>query len=210
MIKAIIFDVDGVLVDSKEANIALYQNILKKAGYPPVTREEILSCFHLPLWQSLEKLTSSNDQAEIKRMWSMASNSSLRDSSLFNFPEGLEQILEELHKTYQLAIVTSRIKAGIEDVFSAKEIKHLFRVVVTFEDYKNPKPHPEPLRVALNKLGLSPTEAIYIGDSSVDIDAAKAAGMRSIYLSTQLHDDASVNINEFSEILGAIKELSAL
>lgn len=49
MIKAIIFDVDGVLVDSREANVAFYQSLLQKAGYPKPSPEAIQACFHLPL-----------------------------------------------------------------------------------------------------------------------------------------------------------------
>lgn len=207
MIKAIIFDVDGVLVDSREANIYLFQKLLKKAGYPPASREEILSCFHLPLWQSLEKLTGSKDQTEIKRVWDMYTDASLRQSSLFIFPEKLEQILENLHKTYRLAIVTGRTRFGMENVFSVKDIRRLFEVIVTFDDYKNPKPHPEPLLVALKSLALSADEAIYVGDSETDIEATRAAGMKSIFLSNRAHPDATVVIAEFDELIRAIEKI---
>lgn len=208
MIKAIIFDVDGVLVDSRNANIALYQTVLQKAGYPVASPEKILECFHLPLRQTIIKLTGSTDLNEIKRTINIAKDPALRDRDLFEFPDKLEYILEKLHKDYRLSIVTGRIKIGVEDVFSAKEIKHLFDVVVTFEDYKNPKPHPEPLLVALNRLGLSPDEAIYIGDSETDIEAAKAAGMKSIFISSTKHKYASDNIAQFNELPKAIERLS--
>ncbi len=207
VIKAVIFDVDGVLVDSKKANVALFQTLLKRAGYPPATEEEILSHFHLPLWQSLEKLTKSNDQDEIKRIWEMARDPTTRNPELFDFPEQLEDVLEQLHKKYKLAIVTSRIKAGMDDIFSTKEIKHLFDVVVVFEDYKNPKPHPEPLLLAVKRLGISVEEAIYIGDSKTDVEAAMAAGMKVIYIAAEPHPDASKNIAEFNELLEAIDGL---
>lgn len=205
MIKAIIFDVDGVLVDSRNANVALFQNILRKAGYSESSREEILLYFHLPLWQALEKLTGSNNQKEIERVWNLAKDPLMRDNTLLEFPDKLEHILEELHKEYKLAIVTSRIRVGIEDIFNAREIKHLFDAVVTFEDVKNPKPHPEPLLLILEKLKLSSNEAIYIGDSATDIEAAKGANMRSIYLSPMKHDDATTNITQFSELMNAMK-----
>jgi len=210
VIKAIIFDVDGVLVDSKNANVALFQKILQKAGYSESSREEILKYFHLPLWQALEKLTGSDDQKEIERVWNLAKDPSMRDNTLLNFPDKLEYILEELHKRYKLAIVTSRIRVGIEDIFNAREIKHLFDAVVTFEDVKNPKPHPEPLLLALEKLNLSSNEAMYIGDSATDIDAAKAANMRSIYLSPIKHNDATANILQFNELLNAVEHISNL
>ncbi len=208
MLKAVIFDVDGVLVDSKEANIAFFQALLGKAGYKDIDREDILACFHLPLWQSLEKLIGSTDQVEIQRIFDMASDVSLRNRSLLQFPEKLEDVLEQLHQKYKLAIVTSRIKVGIDDIFNAKEIKHLFDVVVTFEDYSNPKPHPEPLQVALKRLDVGAEEAIYIGDSPTDIEAVKAAGMKSVFLSTDDHKHAAARVNEFYELLEAVGKLA--
>jgi pyrophosphatase PpaX len=208
MLKAIIFDIDGVLVDSREANIALFQKLLAKGGYPKPSREDVMGCFHLPLWQSLEKLTKSNDQAEIKRIWELAHDPVLRDGGLLEFPHQLEQVLETLHKQYKLAVVTSRIKAGVEDIFNQKEIRHLFDVVVTFEDYRQPKPHPEPLLVALERLNLTADEAIYIGDSESDIIAATAANMRSIHLSDTKHEHATAGIKEFQELLEAISRIA--
>jgi len=210
MLKAVIFDVDGVLVDSKNANVALFQAILERAGYPAPSREQILEHFHLPLWQSLEKLIQTANQKEVERVWKLAHDPSLRNGDLLEFPEKLEHTLETLHKKYKLAIVTGRIKVGIEDIFSAKEIKHMFDVVVTFEDYKNPKPHPEPLYVALKKLGVKADEAIYIGDSDSDIEAAKAAGMRSIHLSHATHNHATVGVTDFNQLLEAVDNLAKL
>src|SRR5688500_10055182 len=133
MIKAILFDVDGVLVDSRNANVALIQLLLKKTGYPPASREDILACFHLTLWHSLEKLTGSTDHDKIKRIWELARDPTVRaerGSDLFVFPDTLESTLEELHRTYKLGIVTSRIKVGLEEIFSIRAIKQFFDVVV--------------------------------------------------------------------------------
>lgn len=210
VIKAIIFDVDGVLVDSKNANVAFFQNILRQAGYVPNSRKEILECFHLPLWQALEKLTGSNNPNEIRRIWDMAEDPKIRQPKLLIYPESLEYVLELLNKKYRLAIVTSRIKVGIDEIFGSREIKHLFSAVVTFEDYEHPKPHPEPLLVALAKLDLSAEEAIYVGDSMVDIEAAQAAGMKSIYLTKSPSYGASINIGQFDEIPGAVDKLTNL
>jgi pyrophosphatase PpaX len=207
MLKAVIFDVDGVLVDSKNANVAFFQALLTKAGYPNTSKEDILACFHLPLWQSLEKLLNTKDEQEIKRVFEMAHDSSLRNSELLEFPEKLDEMLEELHKKYRLAIVTSRIKVGVDDIFSAKEIKHLFDVVVSFEDYENPKPHPEPLQVALSKLEVEAGEAIYIGDSKSDVEAAKAAGMKCVFLSPEDHEDATARIERLHELLEVLEDL---
>jgi len=79
--------------------------------------------------------------------------------------------------------------------------------VVTYEDYSNPKPHPEPLLVANRKLGIKPQEAVYVGDSPSDIASAKAANMKSIYLSVKPHPDATGHIVELKNIMSIIENL---
>ncbi len=209
MVKAVLFDVDGVLVDSREANIAVYEKLLQLAGYPIPSRAAILGCFHLPLWQSIEVLTGITDQTEVKRIWDLVHDPSLRSPELYMFPDGLDEVLAALHTKYQLGVVTSRVKVGMDDVFVAKDMRHLFDVVVTVEDCQNPKPHPEPLQLALKQLGHTPDVAIYIGDSHTDIQAAHAAQMRSIHLSTQPHKLATASITDFGQIVEAIERLDS-
>lgn len=208
MIKAVIFDIDGVLIDSKEANIALYQKLLVKAGYRQPTREEALECFHLPLRPSIKKLTGVENPEEIERIAGLVYSPDLKTNHLFIFPEKLEEVLERLHRKYRLGIVTSRIRHGVDMVFEMKDIERFFDVIVAFEDYQNPKPHPEPLLVALKRLNLKPEEAIYIGDGDSDIQAAKAAGVKSIHLSPAKHKDAAAGITELSGLIEAIESLA--
>lgn len=206
MLKAIVFDMDGVLVDSLEANTEFYKLVVAAAGYPTPDDAAVHELFHLPLKATLGILTGVEDPEELERMFALAQSRRFDTDELLKFPEKLVEVLEELHQRYQLGIVTSRIKIGIEEVFSRTEIKHLFDVVVSYEDSKNHKPHPEPLLLALTKLGLGPEEAIYVGDSMTDIDAARDAGMRSIHLTTQPHPDATAATQEFHELLGVIEQ----
>jgi pyrophosphatase PpaX len=206
-LKAIIFDVDGVLVDSRAANGAFYIALLEKAGYPKPSRTMVDMCFHLPMWQAIERLTDSQDQVEIGRIWQLGHGGGLYPTHLLKFPPSLVATLATLHEHYRLAVVTGRIREGLETVFSASGITHFFDVTVVFEDYSNPKPHPEPLQIALRKLDLKPDEAVYIGDSLSDIEAAKAAGMRSIHLAPEKHKKASVGITDFEEVSRAIEKI---
>ena len=207
MLKAVIFDIDGVLVDSKEANIDLFKKLLVKAGYPEPAREEILTCFHMPAWQTIEKLTRQNDPVETERIWKMIKDPDLRNADLYEFPKELDETLQALHQHHRLAIVTGRVRYGVDEIFEAVPIEHLFDVVIAFEDYDNPKPHPEPLLTALKRLRIDAAEAVYIGDSNSDIEAAQSAGIRSIHLSLSPHKDATAVAREFKELLATVKSL---
>lgn len=207
MLKAVLFDVDGVLVDSSEANIEFYARLLEKAGYKRPPRERIHQQFHLTMWGVIEKLTNSSDSAEIQRIWDMGNDAAMYPSELLKFPDALEGVLGELSRQYDLAIVTSRVKRGVDALYAARDIAKFFKIAVTYEDYVHPKPHAEPLQVALKKLGIQPTEAVYVGDSHVDIESANAAGVWSIYLAPKVNKDATVGVTDFADIPQAVAKV---
>jgi pyrophosphatase PpaX len=195
-LRAVVFDVDGVLVDSREANIKLLQTLMQQAGYKKPASEEILACYHLPLWQTLEKLTGSQDQQEISRIWHLAHD------------PNLHHVLSDLSDKYRLGVVTGRIKLGLEEIFAASDIGHFFDAIVTFEDYKHPKPHPEPLLLAAKLLEVSPKEAIYVGDSSSDVASARAAGMKSIHICDDDDKIADTCVRGVDGLLEAVGQLA--
>jgi phosphoglycolate phosphatase len=206
IVKAVIFDVDGVLLDSLEANSTFYKILMNKAGYNP-SKDDIRECFHRTLWDSIKYLSEGADKKEVQRIWDLAQSEKIDTRKLLKFPPQLARTLSMLNKSYALAIATNRIKPGIEEILEGAEVKDFFDAIIAFGDYKKPKPHPEPLLLAAKAVGIKPSEAVYIGDSVTDIDAALAAGMKSIHLSSQKHDDANVGIKFFKEIPKAILEL---
>lgn len=208
MIKAVIFDIDGVLVDSREANVALYQNLLAKAGYPVPSTEKILSNFHLTARDSLRDFTGSDDPEELDRLMTLVASSSVRRPELFKFPQHLEQSLSELKIRYQLAIVTGRIKIGVDELFRARPIKEYFEQVISYADYSKPKPDPESLLLATERLKVHAQEAIYVGDSNIDIEAANSAKMKSVYLGPTKNPNATVSIEVFSDVVRAVRRIA--
>lgn len=208
MIKAILFDVDGVLVDSRDAVEKFRKKFFNEAGYSDVDDKYIKGSFHLPLRTVVSEALKSkgiNDQKEIDRVYNMVFDTKLREGQDFKFPKELESILEELHRDFKLGIITSRIRLGLDDIFDARPIEKYFDVIISLDDVENHKPHPEPLEKALERLGLKAEEAVYIGDSDTDILAAHAAGMPSIHLADIRHEHAHQHIKEFIEVPNAIK-----
>lgn len=199
MIKAVLFDIDGVLVDSFDANLQYFTNLLKRAGYKPPTREEYISIFPLTVWDSVKELTKSNSEKEINRIVEMAKTN-------VDYPYHLikisEEVLDAVHKLekYKLGIVTSRVKEGFYNNPVLVKLKEHFPLVVTYEDTKKHKPDAEPLLFACEKLNIKPEEAVYIGDQQVDIDAAKGAGMKIILYSKEKFGSPDLYTSTFVEI----------
>src|SRR3989304_7052157 len=110
MIKAVIFDIDGVLLDSFEANLKFFQDLMIKFGYPPPTKEEFPPIFHLNMWNAIRVLTKSDSEEEIKKIWEAGGSREIKyPTELLFMPESAEEEVKGLSKNYALAIVTNRI-----------------------------------------------------------------------------------------------------
>ncbi len=173
--KGIIFDCDGVLIDSKNANIKFYNIILEKLNLPPMPKEAEEYVHSHTVFESIKYIVPEN---LYKKALEEGKKISYKEViSFIKLEEGLKDILtifKEMKK--KCAINTNRTTTMplILDIFSLKEF---FYPVVTAEMVSNPKPHPESIFYILKKWELKPEEVLFIGDSQVDQKAAKAAGI---------------------------------
>lgn len=204
MIKAIIFDVDGVLLDSFEANFELFKNLMLKAGYQPPTREEYRTLFHRTLRDTVQILTGLEDEAEIKKICGLVE---IVDGPSPIILPGVSETIRALSEKYTLAIATSRIKVyAYEPPLNALE--HYFKVTVAYEDAENHKPDPEPLILAAKQLNVDPAECVYVGDVENDMKAARAAGMQFILYAKEDIDGVNIRVSNFADLPDLIKAIS--
>lgn len=201
MIKAVIFDIDGVLLDSFEANLKFFQDLMTRTGYRPPTRKEFPAIFHLSMLDAIKVLTKSIAEEEIKRIWEMGRSREVGyEFKLLTMPENAEKVTETLAKNYLLGIVTSRVKESVYEFPRLAKLEKYFKVAVSYQDTTNHKPHPEPLLLAADKLKVKPEECVYIGDVVNDIKAARAAGMKVIIYSKNKFDEADACTPLFSKL----------
>lgn len=209
MLTAVVFDVDGVLVDSRAANARFFQNLLRAAGYEAPPSKEIQEYFHLSMYDAIAKLTRSDDPREIERVWNMGHDSTLYPIDLLEYPPHLEEVLRQLELSYVLGIATSRIRNGMQELLERGGIQDYFGSIITFDDYTHPKPNPEPLLLAVERLNVSPGAAVYVGDSISDILAAAAAGMKGIHLSDIPSPRADIGIQSIADLPAAVSQLAS-
>ena len=207
-IKALIFDVDGTLLDSFESNLAFIQKLMKAKKYRPPTREEFLPLFHTSLWDVIKTLTKLTDDTEIQNIWDFARNNIAGfKTKPAVMPRGAEEAIKLLSGRYALGIATSRVKATLYEPPLAA-LRLYFKIAVVYEDTINHKPHPEPLLLAAEKLGVSPDECVYIGDAETDMRASIAAGMCFIHFGSVPLAGANYSIQSFKELPALIQSLS--
>lgn len=207
MIKGVLFDIDGVLLDSFEAGFHFLGDVLTRMGHPKPTRSRYKTAFHLPLELALRHLAKSELTEELERLHEIVDSVSYR-TELLSEPPHMRETLEILSTQYKLGIVTSRNKQGLtKRYFPFAHTEKYFPVRVNREDVTHHKPHPEPLLLACKRLRLLPSECVYIGDSHTDIEAGKSAGMKTILYGGKKHGDADVHTRTFKNLPNIIKSL---
>ncbi len=209
--KAILFDMDGVLIDSKRANRIFYQNLLEHFGYKRPAAKAVDALFGLTLSDAIRALAKGAPESKLNEIYTVA----LRDEISYPYnlvkPTDKEEgkILETLSKVYILGIVTNSDATDLK--YAASFLKpDSFKVIITAEDFSRPKPDPEPLLLAAKKLGVEPNECVYIGDLETDMEAARAAGMRFILYSRKPAGYAVAKAGSFTDILKAVVALKGL
>lgn len=203
--KAIIFDVDGVLIDSFEGNFDFFQRLMKKNGYPIPTREIYRDVFHLPMKETIRELTGSIDEEEIERLWIMGVEKKVVsfNTELVKLSSGVQETLEKLSLKYTLAIVTSRTRQSFSSLPQLVSLFDYFKIIIAYQDTEHHKPDPEPLLLACEKLGVTPDEVVYVGDSFTDVEAAHRAGIKVIAFPQPL-EGAHGHVTFFPDLLDTI------
>lgn len=210
MLKAVVFDVDGVMINSFAANLKFFQNLAVATGYTPFTKDQYKSLFHLTMLDVIKIFAVGATEERIQEMWEIGrtQRDKLYPVDLLKYPEGLEETIQKLSKNYQLGIVTSRVRGSVFAFPQLKRIESYFSAVVYFEDTEKHKPDPEPLLFCANKMSVDPSEMVYIGDAATDIQAARAAGTKVIEYSSNSDTTADAITSNFYKLPELVKNLS--
>lgn len=184
-INTVLFDFDGTIMDTNSVILQSWQHTFRTVEGKERPEEDIIGTFGEPLYVTMEKLLpqiSVEEGAEIYRSFHHHNFSELIDI----FP-GILELLEELKaRGYKTGIVTSRLRHTTEIGLKKYDMEQYFDAIVTCDDTDKHKPDPEPVNIALERLGSKPEEAIMVGDSMFDILCAKNAGVKSALVSWAL------------------------
>ncbi|OGR04162.1 MAG: beta-phosphoglucomutase [Deltaproteobacteria bacterium RIFOXYD12_FULL_50_9] len=198
-LKLVIFDCDGVMFDSKEANRYYYNDLLAHFGHQPMSEDD------------LEFVHINHVMGSISHIFrhyqdDMAAVDSFRKSldyvpylQYMHMEPDLKEFLQFLQANgYQTAISTNRTTT-MPIILEMFGLKSFFDMVVTALDVTQPKPHPEALHKILERFQVAATECIYIGDSEIDREHTAALGMRLIaFKNNELA--AEYHVRSFREI----------
>ncbi|MCX8194569.1 MAG: HAD family hydrolase [Candidatus Micrarchaeota archaeon] len=177
-IKAIIFDIDGVLADSRRAVVHNTRELMREFGFVvPDEKIEKMSSAHsaetvlLALAPELK-----GNGALLRQMLARLSQLTAENLHLIS-PLPVVEAVPSLSKRYLLAVATNR-RASANMVLERLGIRHYFSAVITSADAP-PKPDPTMLKIACERLRITPGQAIFIGDNEEDRLAGSRAGVQT-------------------------------
>jgi phosphoglycolate phosphatase len=174
-----LFDFDYTLADSSRGAIDCIAFALRELGLPPVSDASARNTIGLSLPDTLTALTGPQP-AEVSqafaRLFVERADEVMADRTVL-LPGVTATVMCLQDWTIALGIVSTKYRRRIEMILRREALLEPFAVIVGGEDVSRHKPHPESLLVATKKLGLSPEEVLYVGDSVTDAVAAKRAGL---------------------------------
>jgi HAD superfamily hydrolase (TIGR01549 family) len=183
-IKAILFDVDGTLVDSRVRMFRRATVILQARGYILPSPEDIVNTYHMSEPDALKTLARPRTDEDFKKLLETASATPRYADDLIYPTATLNNVIPLLHRYFDLGRVTNGGHKLIEEFDQANpRIGRRFKADVSADDGLALKPEPDMLLEATERLGVEPEETVYVGDTSeTDVEAAEAANMNSVQI----------------------------
>ncbi|MCR4666895.1 MAG: HAD family hydrolase [Desulfovibrio sp.] len=171
----IIYDCDGVMINSRAANSLFYNRVLSYFHLPPMTKEQEQYTFMATGMQALKHILPPSLHEEIPEVVSTKIVYQRDIVPLLELMPGFRTFVENVHGAgLKQAMCTNRTAEGFEDVLRFFEFPRYFDPIVTVS-VAPPKPSPEGARMIVRKWGEAPERLLYIGDTSHDRDAASGA-----------------------------------
>lgn len=190
--KAILFDLDGVLVDACEWHYEALNKALVECGYDPIRRDDHIKIYNgLPTKKKLEKMGLSSEEinrvSELKKL----DTKQLIEKECKPSEKKIA-MLNELKKKHLLACCSNAIKESVKDMLKKSGIFCFFDLVLGNDEIKNPKPDPEIYLKAFEELKVKPEECLIVEDAPHGIEAAKASG--ATVIAVRGYDDVNLEL----------------
>jgi beta-phosphoglucomutase len=210
---AVVWDVDGTLVDTAEQHFRAWQRLAAEIG-KPFTRADFAATFGMRNPEIIRKLfdpDATDEQcAEIGGRKEEYYRESVREQGVELLP-GAARLLEEFAAAgWPQAVGSSAPPGNLDLLLGVTDTRRYFAAVVTGDDVTRGKPDPQVFLAAAKMLGVEPARCVVIEDAVAGVEAAKAGGMRCVAVTNAGHHPAeALQAAGADLVVGSLEELSA-
>lgn len=211
--RLIIFDVDGTLVDSQAHILAAMTQAFGTIGHPVPEQAAVLGIVGLSLPVAVAQLAADLTAADHARLVDgyKVAFASLRAETLSPLYPGAADMLARLSQLpgVALGIATGKSRRGIEHIMAAHDWAGRFATVQVADDHPS-KPHPSMIAACLRETGVAPDNAVMVGDTTYDMEMARAGGVPGLGVSWGYHPAEHLGANvihDFAELPAALSDI---
>ena len=184
MIKAVLFDFDGTLINTNDLIYESHNYAFKKVFNREITQKEFLSLYGRPLKEALNENFSSYGDKLLEEY--MVFNEKNHDLLVKKFPGVSEGIALLKENGIKIGVVTSKRLETLNKGIAFLKFENMFDCLITPLDSTKHKPDPEPIIVGCQKINISEKNTVYVGDSVFDMQAAYLAGVKKCFVNYSL------------------------
>ena len=193
-VRCVIYDCDGVLFDSLEANGRLYNDLCMSVGRPPLNREELMYVHCHTVFESIHLMFKDDNGLERKALELLKQVDFKQYIAFLKMEPHLIETLTTLKEKGILRVINTNRTTTMPHIMERFGLRPYFEMVVTALDVKNHKPHRESVDKIVDTLKLERNEVVFVGDSEVDRQTAESAGVKFIaYKNRDLASDAFID-----------------
>jgi HAD superfamily hydrolase (TIGR01509 family) len=204
-LQGVLFDWDGTLIDSYQADASAYLAMFKEMGIAWGIKE--LETHYSPNWYQVYRAAKLP-----RRLWTRADRL-WRTHYAKHRPRlisGVRSVLQTIRTKHLLGLVTSGDRDRVARQLREFRLTRLFSSRVCSGDTPRKKPHPEPLQLALRQMGLEAGCCVYVGDAPQDVEMARRAGVRAIGVLGPFPTEKRLRAARPEFLIGSLKELPDL
>lgn len=199
--KAVLFDKDGVLLDSFNTVFKGVNEARKHYGLSPLTKQEFIDqCWGKRATVEMNVFgASSESELDERHSYYRKKRMELEYNTML-YPDTIE-VLDALHGKVKMGLITSTFRDVVTKIIADFGLAKYFEVVVAGDDTVKPKPAPDPVLKACELLGVKPQETIFVGDTIPDIQAGLAAGCQMVFVTTTLNSEQLKNVGGIEDVI---------
>lgn len=209
MIVALVFDLDGTLVDTADSVMKYYGDLFAHLGAPEPKREDECRLLALSEKETILRFANVGPEA-LERAKEFKKNYDFTEAArLIKFNPDIKKIIGSLSEKYLMAVATNRGNS-VYALLEQMEICGYFQKIFNIENIKEPKPSPWVVHEICRQFSVSPEEVAFVGDTSADVSCAARAGAVSVAVGEMWKDGEDApdyvikNLSELAALLDKI------